>query len=475
MHNYKTLFLTFCLSFLLFGCNTKGTSQEDRKSSYLDDPDVLPEEIERYQELEKEGYVFKDNLIFELEKDAGYFLVYGFYGKPTKLYVPDSLNDYPVKGLKSFSFNKCTSLKTINIGKNVEHCENAFVECFSLEDIVIDKDNQYLFLQDNMLYSKTNDADILNLVFCPYNVSGELTALEQTGYVSQYAFSSHPTITKIHFGSKLQNSDNDIESIRDIYTLEDVTVSKDNEVYCSNDGVVFSKDMKEMYAIANNRHTNYVIPNEVDNLAGFRLFSNCQKLKTLKLNSRFTIRKAYGETSSLYVEDKTGITPYTIYCPSLEELLVDEQNESFTSINGILYSKDLTKLFCVPPHKDNVNIYDGIKTIGELAFLLNDSCQQVTIPDSVTTLESNSFSWGYHALKNLVIGENVESIGQDSFSDTPNLQNVFYKKNQQAFSSIHIDDNNDDLLNAKMYYYSDTAPEESGNYWHYVDGVVTIW
>ena len=29
--------------------------------------------------------------------------------------------------------------------------------------------------------------------------------------------------------------------------------------------------------------------------------------------------------------------------------------------------------------------------------------------------------------------------------------------------------------NVTIYYYSDEKPTETGNYWHYVDDVPTIW
>ena len=38
-----------------------------------------------------------------------------------------------------------------------------------------------------------------------------------------------------------------------------------------------------------------------------------------------------------------------------------------------------------------------------------------------------------------------------------------------------IDIKNDKFTTAKRYYYSETPPTGDGNYWHYVDGVVTVW
>ena len=34
---------------------------------------------------------------------------------------------------------------------------------------------------------------------------------------------------------------------------------------------------------------------------------------------------------------------------------------------------------------------------------------------------------------------------------------------------------NDEIKNATIYFYSETAPTEPGNYWRYVDGVPTPW
>jgi hypothetical protein len=43
------------------------------------------------------------------------------------------------------------------------------------------------------------------------------------------------------------------------------------------------------------------------------------------------------------------------------------------------------------------------------------------------------------------------------------------------WKGIEIDSNNSKLTSATLYYYSETTPAESGNYWHYVDGVPTPW
>jgi hypothetical protein len=47
---------------------------------------------------------------------------------------------------------------------------------------------------------------------------------------------------------------------------------------------------------------------------------------------------------------------------------------------------------------------------------------------------------------------------------------------EEDWNKIDIDENyNLYFICATRYFYSETQPIESGNYWHYVDGVPTPW
>ena len=44
------------------------------------------------------------------------------------------------------------------------------------------------------------------------------------------------------------------------------------------------------------------------------------------------------------------------------------------------------------------------------------------------------------------------------------------------WDAIEILNDNEDLINATRYYYSETAPTEAGNYWHYdANGEIEVW
>lgn len=69
----------------------------------------------------------------------------------------------------------------------------------------------------------------------------------------------------------------------------------------------------------------------------------------------------------------------------------------------------------------------------------------------------------------------VTGIGSFTFSNCTSLTRVYYGGGVEDWSDITINSNNSNLTNATRYYYSEEEPTDGGNYWHYVDGVVTEW
>ena len=79
-------------------------------------------------------------------------------------------------------------------------------------------------------------------------------------------------------------------------------------------------------------------------------------------------------------------------------------------------------------------------------------------------------------VKNIVIPISIKSINGHTFYETSKLENVFYMGTEEDWNKIDIDENyNLYFIYATRYFYSETQPIESGNYWHYVDGVPTPW
>ena len=78
-------------------------------------------------------------------------------------------------------------------------------------------------------------------------------------------------------------------------------------------------------------------------------------------------------------------------------------------------------------------------------------------------------------LKYVTIGRFVMSIGDSAFNGCVGLMGVYYCGLSNDWTKISIGHTNAPLTSATRYYYSETQPTTTGNYWHYVEGVPTKW
>lgn len=174
-----------------------------------------------------------------------------------------------------------------------------------------------------------------------------------------------------------------------------------------------------------------------------------------------------------------GVNISELYSSSLQNIYVDEENEYFKSINGVLYSKDGKELKMYPAGKKETSfsIPESVTTIGEFAFSGCSSLNEIIIPDSVTSIAKHSFS-GCNGLENIVFGNgvtadivfgfihssNVGDATSISLSGCSNLKNITIGSGitsvsisaLQQFSIVNIivDENNENLKSIDGNLYS---------------------
>lgn len=156
----------------------------------------------------------------------------------------------------------------------------------------------------------------------------------------------------------------------------EVEISEDNESYAAKDNVIFNKDMTVLLRYpAMLTNEEYHVPEGVEKIEDYGI-SN-RDLRRLYLPASLK----EGIVHSLYDTNN-----FAIGVGGLEEINVDENNEHYCSVNGVVYSKDKTILYAVPSSAQNVSIEESVTEIAPSAINEVRTTMEIRIPDGVTYL-----------------------------------------------------------------------------------------
>lgn len=104
---------------------------------------------------------------------------------------------------------------------------------------------------------------------------------------------------------------------------------------------------------------------------------------------------------------------------TLKEMVVDKANPEYSTIDGLLYNKEITELLAVPRGRNikKLIIPDGVEVIAEKACSGQPYIEEVFIPDSTTTIKKSAFS-SCGNLHDVHLGKGVKIIDMESFAYT---------------------------------------------------------
>ena len=221
-----------------------------------------------------------------------------------------------------------------------------------------------------------------------------------------------------------------------------ISISPNNTVYASLDGVLYSKDLTTLikYPVAKVGAT-FDIPAGVTTI-GFGAFANATNLTSVNIPASVqTIEtSAFQSCSALTsITIPDGVTTISggvfANCRSLSSINLPE---SITSIeeNAFGYCEALTS-FTVPSGvtsipKDafsnckslaDIKLHDKITTIGPKAFYYCSSLKQITIPASVTRIYERAFS-SCTSLESVVIPDGINTVYAGTFQLCSSLSSI---------------------------------------------------
>lgn len=133
----------------------------------------------------------------------------------------------------------------------------------------------------------------------------------------------------------------------------------------------------------------------------------------------------------------TSIAESSVFSGSskLKSINVASDNPNYSSVDGVLYNKDKTKIICVPGGiRGDFTIPSSVNCIGYSAFE-NDSLTSVKIPSSVTKIGIYAFC-GCQIMKSIDIPASVTEIEDGAFARCSNMTNINIASDNPNFITV---------------------------------------
>lgn len=143
-------------------------------------------------------------------------------------------------------------------------------------------------------------------------------------------------------------------------------------------------------------------------------------------------------------------------CESLTEIVLPD---GLTEIGREVFTKSGLK---------SINIPSTVKKIGYSAFWRCKSLTEIVLPDGVEYIGNYAFE-ECTSLTEIVIPAAVKELGIGVFIRCENLTSVYYEGTSQQWNALVAVNGATDGMSSSttVYFYSETEPTESGNYWHF--------
>lgn len=187
--------------------------------------------------------------------------------------------------------------------------------------------------------------------------------------------------------------------------------------------------------------TNIVVPDTIDGrkvtVLGNSTFQYCTQasdiesvtlpdsLTTIEKNAFYNCEKLKSVTIPPNVSS-IGLAAFVegLSESSLTEIKVDPENPYFSEKDGVVFSKDGTKLIVFPSGRSgDYQIPDGTVSVGDYAFYYCVNVSSITVPGSVRSLGEGAFG-NCSSLTKAVLNEGLEEIGEYAFQSSSGIRDI---------------------------------------------------
>lgn len=169
--------------------------------------------------------------------------------------------------------------------------------------------------------------------------------------------------------------------------------------------------------------------------------NNPDQTKPVSAVGRFTmntdeyVEKIYIGKDVKYIDETSFF-----YCKMLKSIEVDKDNPYYTSVDGVLFTKDMKTLILYPYNKGDVHneeletppeelitytIPEGVERIGSSAFYKNDILTEVNLPSTLKEIGDMAF-FKCEKIALVTLPDGLEKIGADAFSYCHGMKPLIY-------------------------------------------------
>lgn len=336
--------------------------------------------------------------------------------------------------LQLWCFKDCDSMTEVTIPWYVQYIDSAFLGCDSLKKVVFEKNNTLIKIRD------------FSGAFSGCGALESVTIPEGVEVISAEAFNGCVRLASVTLPDTIETiGERAFKNCSGLITFtvpENVTLIENDafngcthliEVYNKSELAITAGESSNGY-IAWNAKNVYTPTSGSSMLAYtddgfvFMLGEN-----TAQLISYVGADKEITLPDSVTTGDGTTITQYTIsetafdFSPDITAINVSPENESYSSVDGVLYDKTGLTLVRVPTGRSgDFVIPDTVYQMEYFAFYYCAKLNSVTFNDRITTVAYDCFT-GCEGLTSVTLGAAVDDFRADSAlerSAFPNLREI---------------------------------------------------
>ncbi len=341
------------------------------------------------------------DIVTSMQKYVGNIVI------PDRIIIGDNI--FTVVAIGDQAFDYCRDLNTISLPNTIKSIGYAsFYWCDKLTTIVLPSS---LISVGRYAFEKCNGITAI-------------TIPNQVESIAEWAFYDNLNLQTISLPASLKTIGE--AAISFCPKLTNINVAPGNTNFSTSNGVLFNFDKTTLISFPNLSSTNYTLPQSVTSIANWA-FAGCENLTTVALSQTL---ESIGNNAFSWSNLKTINLPGSLKalgdgafrnCTQLNDIQVSNGNTNFSSLEGVLFNINKSKLIAYPNNKSaTYTVPQTVVTIGNRAFAGCIGITNILLPSALQTIENSSFI-GCTNLTNINFPNSLQSIGEFAFQNCQSI------------------------------------------------------